>query len=426
VRTFWLAALAAGALLALVVSGTTVVGGSRPTSVAPVPGDGPGAASNGNNARFGYYWRNNTLPYDTELSYFFDVSVYPEGIFADCSAHDFAYVTAVNKHIVYNSVPYGVELVLQYGFYADNAHSVKRVWVQDHDDPLRFASWWISNDADGADYWELSTLANAGYLGASADAAGDELQFLRVLEQTVFVSESPDPAQSTWANKFYFYDFASGQWELKMTNTFVIPASREDVRSSTHAAGSNTWAGILETFKPGGGTFDANGPPVKKVVYRNRSVRVVDRGVATTPALDDSNNAWFELEPGAYQTFYRSQPVYSEYAAGGEDATAQCAGTSETALPPQPPTATPTATPTFTPTRTRTSTPTRTATATRASRSGDANCDGAVTSLDAVLILQLDARLIDELGCQQNTDVNRDRRTNSLDAVLVLWEVAGL
>jgi hypothetical protein len=69
-----------------------------------------------NAARFGYYWLSNTLPYDTEFSYFYDVAVYPDGVFADCDAHSFVYVTAQNKHIGYGNTTYGVEAVMQYGF----------------------------------------------------------------------------------------------------------------------------------------------------------------------------------------------------------------------------------------------------------------------------------------------------------------------
>ncbi len=64
-----------------------------------------GAAPAGavNTARFGYYWKSNTLPYLTRFAYTYDVAVHPEGVFADGAKHTFAYVTAENKHILWHS-----------------------------------------------------------------------------------------------------------------------------------------------------------------------------------------------------------------------------------------------------------------------------------------------------------------------------------
>jgi hypothetical protein len=201
-----------------------------------------------NGTDFGFYWTNNTLPYDTEFSYFYDVSVYPEGGFADENPHYFAYVTAQNKHIVYNSVPYSVELVIQYGFNADNAHSVKRVCAT-YNDPTRFTDGWIDTDADGINYWELSTLDNEGYLVTEQDGHGEFLKFLEVQAQTIFISESTNPVQSVWQNRFYFFNFVTQRWDNKVWNTFIIPASRQAVRNATFATGGGIWAGILETLQ---------------------------------------------------------------------------------------------------------------------------------------------------------------------------------
>ena len=49
---------------------------------------------------------------------------------------------------------------------------------------------------------------------------------------------------------------------------------------------------------------------------------------------------------------------------------------------------------------------------------GDANCDGSVNSIDALLVLQLHAGLID--GVCGDVDVNGDGVANSLDAMLIL------
>ena len=57
---------------------------------------------------------------------------------------------------------------------------------------------------------------------------------------------------------------------------------------------------------------------------------------------------------------------------------------------------------------------------------GDANCAGGISSIDAALILQAEAGLIDSLPCEQTADVNGDGATNSLDAALILQYVAGI
>ncbi len=57
---------------------------------------------------------------------------------------------------------------------------------------------------------------------------------------------------------------------------------------------------------------------------------------------------------------------------------------------------------------------------------GDANCDGAVNAIDAALILQLTAQLIDAVSCPENADINGDGAIDVLDAVLILQIDAGL
>jgi hypothetical protein len=49
---------------------------------------------------------------------------------------------------------------------------------------------------------------------------------------------------------------------------------------------------------------------------------------------------------------------------------------------------------------------------------GDDNCNRAVNTVDATLTLQLDAQLLDWLGCPQQSDVNLDSVTNAVDALL--------
>ncbi len=87
------------------------------------------------------------------------------------------------------------------------------------------------------------------------------------------------------------------------------------------------------------------------------------------------------------------------------------------------PTPTPTNTPASTPTPTRSPVPTHTQTP--AALAGDANCDGAINSIDAALILQYGAGLLSTLNCLEGADANHDGQLNALDAALVLQYVAG-
>ena len=55
----------------------------------------------------------------------------------------------------------------------------------------------------------------------------------------------------------------------------------------------------------------------------------------------------------------------------------------------------------------------------------DVNCDGAVDSRDALLILQLDAHLLDHLACPDVADANEDGVVDAVDASIVLQVSAG-
>jgi hypothetical protein len=57
---------------------------------------------------------------------------------------------------------------------------------------------------------------------------------------------------------------------------------------------------------------------------------------------------------------------------------------------------------------------------------GDFNCNNAVDSIDATLILQLTAALIQPFSCTGAGDANNDGYTNAIDVTLVLQYVAGL
>jgi hypothetical protein len=92
------------------------------------------------------------------------------------------------------------------------------------------------------------------------------------------------------------------------------------------------------------------------------------------------------------------------------------------------PGATSTPTPTWTPAVTATPSPTRTTTPTRTPRCvrGDVNIDGAVTALDAVLLLQYDAEIVSTLPCPEGADVDRSGAVDAVDAAWVLQYHAGL
>jgi hypothetical protein len=57
---------------------------------------------------------------------------------------------------------------------------------------------------------------------------------------------------------------------------------------------------------------------------------------------------------------------------------------------------------------------------------GDVNDDGRVNSVDAALILQLEARLITSVANRPSADVNNNGVVNSVDAALILQFEAGL
>jgi hypothetical protein len=110
-----------------------------------------------------------------------------------------------------------------------------------------------------------------------------------------------------------------------------------------------------------------------------------------------------------------------------------CAGPPATVTPTPPPgaTATPTRTPSPTltpggPTPTPTRTPTPGGPTVMPTTFGDVSCNGIVNPLDALLILQFDARLILALPCKELGHANLDGIVNALDAQLIIQYDAGL
>jgi hypothetical protein len=57
---------------------------------------------------------------------------------------------------------------------------------------------------------------------------------------------------------------------------------------------------------------------------------------------------------------------------------------------------------------------------------GDPNCDGVRTAIDALIVLQFAASLLDDAECLFNGDVDLDGSINALDALYILQDVAGL
>src|SRR3990167_1724598 len=57
---------------------------------------------------------------------------------------------------------------------------------------------------------------------------------------------------------------------------------------------------------------------------------------------------------------------------------------------------------------------------------GDVNCDGNTNAIDAELVLQKGARLVDSLECEEAGDVNGDSLLNAVDAAIILQYDAGL
>ena len=106
------------------------------------------------------------------------------------------------------------------------------------------------------------------------------------------------------------------------------------------------------------------------------------------------------------------------------DGTATVTPTAE--LPTDTPTLPPTATPTDTPTATPSATSTASPVPTPFGILGDVNCSGDVTAIDAALVLQLSAGLVELLGCEQLADVDLDGTAGAIDSAIILQYVAHL
>jgi hypothetical protein len=240
-------------------------------------------------ARVGFYWKNQTIPYDTRMAYRYAVAVHPQGGFSDDHDHSFAYITAQNKHVIWPKngdtshcgevTPYGLEAIIAY-FGRNGPQGSHEFWVAWLDAP-QFTSHWSSADADYPNgflgpHWKLSTL-EPDYIRVERDTEGQLMPFLRVMQETVLLSSSA--TASRWANRIYLYNHTLGHWDEKAESTFEPPGSSDSVRHFTwECGGGGIWAGILETYADGDGQFDPR-PAVKKVVYKDRAATITDRGV---------------------------------------------------------------------------------------------------------------------------------------------------
>ncbi len=97
------------------------------------------------------------------------------------------------------------------------------------------------------------------------------------------------------------------------------------------------------------------------------------------------------------------------------------APTTATATPAATTTVPPPITPSITPTPTQTPTPTAVS-----ARCGDVDGSGSVNSIDAALVLQYTAGLIQTLAYPEGADVDNSGMVNSIDAALILQNTAGL
>jgi PKD repeat protein len=272
------------------------------------------AVAHASTARAGFYWNDGALPYDSSLTYTYDVAVHPEGAFSDSADHGFAYVTAQLKHVFWHdsqnaAVPYGIETVIAY--FGDNS-GAKEYWLADLADPNRFSSVYVAPDCDSphgflGPHWKLSTLQGEGYMNIRPDATGQQQRWLRVRKQSVLISSQA--GQSIWENREYLYDFATGTWDLKGSNRMTLSGDAAQVRDYTAARGGGIWAGILET--------DGNSaPPMKKMGYANRSLDVTDHGTTRHLVPGSAEEHWNGLDSANYDLLYKSSGDDAEWDIG--------------------------------------------------------------------------------------------------------------
>ena len=215
---------------------------------------------------------------------------------------------------------------------------------------------------------------------------------------TLTPGQAYGPKAPTWtyaaANPTDFYSyFISGAQRLPNSNTLIDSGAAGAFFEIT-PDGTIVWRYVNPVTQTGplvqGSPIGADGAIAGNVVYR------AYRYPPDYPAFTGR-----DLRPGGFIELEKPTPAIVE-------------------------TATATDTPTVMPTFTATATPTPTSTATPTRTIGDANDDGFVTSVDALLTLQYSAGLLEVLPNLSLADVNGDGSADSLDAALILQFVAGL
>jgi hypothetical protein len=228
----------------------------------------------------------------------------------------------------------------------------------------------------------------------------------------------------------------------KVCGALVLGVITPPVADNPAVPGDDSTGGIIQTSCTSG-TIIAPAADTFKGIYVSHpfTCSATDSStVVQMPLLDADNGSGtgFVLPDGVTLVGFSDSVTINCGAAAGPTATPTSttqAGPTNTPTitntpggptdTPAPPTSTFTPAP---PTATRTPvTPTSTRTPT-AKLLGDVDDDGDVDSIDALLVLEVDARLLDEgdLANADSADVNHDGVINSIDALYILWADAGL
>jgi len=202
----------------------------------------------------------------------------------------------------------------------------------------------------------------------------------------------------------------TGRWNLELTGPFTTACETQFTQNGTGLTAD--W--LCEPGLEFTGTIKEDDSGVEfEITGTVLSVLVTAEGTVS----QDGNSASGTWSGGGFDGEFTAERKL--------DATVTPTPSSTPAAPPAtstPPSATATATKpaTVAPTPAHTPTP-----APVTPHFGDVNCDGTINSIDATLVLQYGAGLIDTLPCLVNADVNQDGVVNSLDAAIILQYVAG-